>query len=81
MSSPMLENKLKRAQPTFTAKRKDKALKQLIALVPEEAHDLAKVNKAYLLTATKDFMGHGAARSDGQGGWTIRGMKSSLKHY
>jgi len=74
-------NELKRAQPTFTAKRKDEALKQLIASVPEEARDLAKVDKAYLLAATKDFTGRGAARSDGQGGWSVRGMKSSLKHY
>lgn len=68
-------------QPTFTNTRKDQALKELIASVPEDVRKTAQITKNYLLAATKDFMGRGAVKADGKGGWLVNGMESSLKHY
>jgi SNF2 family DNA or RNA helicase len=68
-------------QPLFTERLKDKALKELVASVPEEHRGLAKLEADQLLEATKDFIGHGACFSDQNGGWTVRGMVTSLKHY
>ena len=68
-------------QPTFTAKRKDDALKELIASVPIEHQKTAKDDTAALLRATKDFDGKGSCKADGHGMWKVKGMATSLKHY
>lgn len=60
-------------QPTFTATRKDKALKELMASIPEEDRKLHTVDKNAVHEATKKFDGWGAMRTDGQGGWRLKG--------
>lgn len=70
-----------RNPPTFTERNKDKVLKELIASVPQEHRDIAKVDSAHLLQATRDFTGHGSCYADQNGGWIIKGMKTSLKNY
>lgn len=67
-------------QPTFTATRKDHALKELIASVPLESRDAARSDKAALLAATRDLDGRGAAKPK-DGLWLIKGMKTALKPY
>ncbi|KAF2121509.1 SNF2 family N-terminal domain-containing protein [Lophiotrema nucula] len=68
-------------QPQFTARNKKDALKQLIAGVSMENEKAAKGDAAILMSATKDFDGHGAAKPDGNSMWLVRGMKTSLKPY
>lgn len=70
-------------QPTFdpAITVKAKALKDLIASVPEEYRPIAKADKKYLDDATKDFTGRGVVRPADDGNWRIRGMKVTLKHY
>ena len=68
-------------QPTFTDHRKDQALKELIASLPEETRKTHRTDTTALLKATKSFNGHGAMKSDGNGGWKLKGMKTSLYHY
>lgn len=68
-------------QPTFKARNKADALKELIASVPIEHQKTARDDTAALLRATKDFDGRGACKADGNGMWKIKGMSTSLKHY
>lgn len=68
-------------QPTFTETRKAEALKQLIASVPDEFAKIAKTDRTALLKATRSFAGQGSMKADGNGGWLLKGMKSSLYHY
>lgn len=71
-------------QPTFGSdhdKRKDKALRSLIASVPEEYRPVAKTDKKYLEDAMKDFTGRGAVTPADDGNWNVKGMRVSLKHY
>lgn len=74
-------NETRPAQPTFTEKRKDDALKQLVASLPSNVLRTAQIDKNYLLSASKDFIGVGSVKADGTGGWLVKGMLSSLKHY
>ncbi|KIW99896.1 uncharacterized protein Z518_10824 [Rhinocladiella mackenziei CBS 650.93] len=67
--------------PTFTTKRKAKALQDLIAGIPSADRGSHRSDKAAILEATKKFKGFGAVRSDGQGGWKLKGTKSSLYHH
>ncbi|KIW13169.1 hypothetical protein PV08_08356 [Exophiala spinifera] len=67
--------------PTFSSKDKSKALKELIASIPNSEQRLHSSEKNAILEASKKFNGHGAIRSDGQGGWKLRGMESSLYHH
>ena len=60
-------------QPTFSSKNKDTALKELIASVPAEARKTANVDKNALLKASKSFTGIGSMKSDGNGGWKLKG--------
>ncbi|KXT07965.1 hypothetical protein AC579_8596 [Pseudocercospora musae] len=78
-----LQNAGKPDQPTFDKRRKDDALKQLIASVPSENRKIASADKKYLLHSTKAFTGQGACfpSQDGSGNWHLRGLKSTLKHY
>ena len=66
---------------TFTSTQKNKALKELIASIPEETRSLAHMDQVQVRKATNDFTGHGACKSDGHGGWLVKGMISSLSHY
>jgi hypothetical protein len=69
-------------QPTFEATtRKDKALKSLIASVPEECRPIAKVDRKYLDEAMRHFTGHAAVKPADDGNWSVKGMKVTLKHY
>lgn len=68
-------------QPGFTESVKTKALTQLLASIPNEGKAAAKQDRDILMDATKAFTGQGSCRSDGMGGWKLRGMKSSLTHY
>jgi SNF2 family DNA or RNA helicase len=67
-------------QPTFRARNKADALKELIASVPIGELKQAKDDMAVLLAATKDFDGRGSVKPDG-GNWLVKGMKTSLKGY
>jgi SNF2 family DNA or RNA helicase len=73
-------------QPTFgptfePSTKKAKALKDLIASVPEEYRPIAKADKKYLDDATKDFTGHGVVKPAADGNWSVKGLKVTLKHY
>jgi hypothetical protein len=71
-------------QPTFQSRNKQTALKELIASVPLGDHETAegiKDDAKTILQATKDFDGRGSVKSDGNGMWIVKGMKTSLKPY
>lgn len=67
-------------QPTFQARIKTDALKELIASVPIEDKKEARSDISALLNATKDFDGYGSVKTH-QGGWLVKGMKTALKAY
>ncbi|GES64754.1 SNF2 family helicase [Aspergillus terreus] len=67
------------ACPGFTKMDKNKALTELIASIPAEDQNDAKSDKKKILEATRKFTT--SARSDGNGGWKIKGLKTSLYHY
>ena len=68
-------------QETSNATRKDQALMDLIASIPSESRRMASVDKKALDKASKCFAGHGSMKADGDKGWKLKGMKSSLYHY
>lgn len=71
-------------QPTFGSdhdNRKDKALRSLIASVPEEYRPVAKTDKKFLEDAMKDFTGRGAVTPAEDGNWNVKGLRVSLKSY
>ncbi|KAF2265794.1 hypothetical protein CC78DRAFT_514734 [Lojkania enalia] len=68
-------------QPTFTSRNKQDALKELIASVPTEDQKTVGSDMRILLAATRDFDGRGAVKTDGNGMWLVKGMKTSLKGY
>jgi hypothetical protein len=60
------------------------ALKNLIASVPTDDTADKKVlnsDKKYLDKAIKAFSGHATVRPAADGQWSIKGMRSTLKHY
>ena len=67
--------------PTFSSKNKQKALQQLIASIPSTESGSYGSDSTMVIEATKKFRGHGVVRSDGQGGWKLKGMRSSLYHH
>jgi hypothetical protein len=67
--------------PTFSSKNKTTALQELIASIPSAEDGSHASDKAAVLAATKKFKGRGSVRSDGQGGWKLKGMRSSLYHH
>ncbi|EME78733.1 uncharacterized protein MYCFIDRAFT_78429 [Pseudocercospora fijiensis CIRAD86] len=75
------QNAEKPDQPTFNKRRKDDALKQLIASVPSENRKIASADKKYLHESTKAFTGQGACFPSQDGNWHLKGLKSTLKHY
>ncbi|KAF2671748.1 P-loop containing nucleoside triphosphate hydrolase protein [Microthyrium microscopicum] len=60
--------------------RKDVALKNLIAGIPLDRQETAKVDSRHLLQASSKFDGTGACRSDDTG-WKLKGMVSTLRHF
>ncbi|KAF2273008.1 uncharacterized protein EI97DRAFT_425181 [Westerdykella ornata] len=68
-------------QPTFTSRTKMEALKQLVASATPENQKQASADIKVLLNATKDFDGRGSVKADGNGLWTVKGMKTALKPY
>ncbi|KAL6710401.1 hypothetical protein ACN47E_009347 [Coniothyrium glycines] len=68
-------------QPGFRSRRKDDALKELIASVPLDHVKKARSDMNTLLNATRDFDGMGAVKSDTKGLWIVKGMATSLKGY
>jgi hypothetical protein len=75
------QNQTRESQPTFTSKTKTIALTELISSMPKEQQKLYQVDKRELNLASQKFNGKGSMRSDGAGGWKLKGMKSSLHHY
>ena len=68
-------------QETSNATDKNQALKDLIASIPSESRRMASVDHNALLKASKCFAGHGSMKADGDKGWKLKGMRSSLYHY
>lgn len=68
-------------QPTFTSGNKVKALKELVASLPQEYQSKDHSDDKCLMQATREFNGHKSCCSDQKGGWIVKGMKSSLTHY
>lgn len=64
---------------TFTKKNKDSALAELIASIPTADRKDAVPDKRLILEATRKFTR--PAKSDGNGGWRIKGMETSLYNY
>lgn len=71
----------KAAQPGFTSKIKKDALAELIASIPEDERTTHNADKNALDKATRSFTGHAAMKADGNNGWRLRGMQTSLYHY
>jgi hypothetical protein len=71
----------KAIQPGFTSTNKKDALAELIASIPEEERTTHNADKNALDKATKSFTGHAAMKADGNNGWRLRGMQTSLYHY
>lgn len=62
--------------------RKDFALRDLIASVPQDERAGATGDKKFLEMSLKDFDGQGSCKPSLDGtGWTLKGMKCTLKHY
>ena len=75
------QNQGKSAQPGFTSKNKKNALAELIASIPEDERTTHNADKKALDKATKSFSGHASMKADGNNGWRLRGMQTSLYHY
>ncbi|KAI1615710.1 SNF2 family N-terminal domain-containing protein [Exophiala viscosa] len=75
------ENESRPDMPTFTSKAKAKALNELIASIPSAEQRSHSGERKAILEATTKFSGRGSVRSDGKGGWKLKGMKSSLYHH
>jgi hypothetical protein len=65
--------------PAMVGKDKGKALTRLVAGIPSANQSEAKSDKQKVLHSSKQFTN--PARSDGQGGWKIKGLQTSLFHY
>ncbi|GAD98173.1 SNF2 family helicase [Paecilomyces variotii No. 5] len=64
---------------TFTKRNKDDALAELIASIPTADRTEATPDKKLIIEATRKFTR--LAKSDGNGGWRIKGMETSLYNY
>ncbi|RHZ74032.1 hypothetical protein CDV55_109135 [Aspergillus turcosus] len=67
------------AIPISNSKNKKTALAELVASIPSADQEQAKSDGQSILDATTKFTNK--ARSDGKGGWRIKGMKTSLFHH
>lgn len=72
-------NSSRPAIPTMTGKNKEKALTELVASIPTSDRVEAKSDRKLVLEATRKFTN--LVRADGNGGWKIKGMQTSLYHY
>lgn len=61
-------------------KRKEAAMKELLASLPVEIQNNAKTDKDQILLATRSF-GPNRCHATPDGQWQINGMKSKLTHY
>ena len=70
-------------QPRFEkgGGRRHDALKSLISSLPAESRKVGASDKKYLDDCIKDFTGHGVVKPHEDGNWSLRGMRSTLKHY
>ncbi|EAW12934.1 putative SNF2 family helicase [Aspergillus clavatus NRRL 1] len=73
------ENAALPACPVFTSNVKMKALTQLVASIPAADQEEAKSDKRKILEGTRKFTTR--VKCDGQNGWRIKGMKTSLLSY
>lgn len=74
------------SQPTFTSTRRDAAMKELIATMPVEQRKVHRVDRQYLLTSLKDFLGSRTIKQipdvgNGESGFLLKGMRSPLKNF
>lgn len=75
-------NTARSTQPTFhNTTRKDDALKNLIASVPQDSVHISRADKKHLEQATKEFTGQGSVFPAENGHWGVKGMKTTLKHF
>lgn len=65
--------------PAMEGRVKAKALTQLVASIPSSDQNQMRSDKQAVLKASKSFTN--TARIDGQGGWKVKGMLTSLYHY
>ena len=65
--------------PGFSERDKGKALAQLLASIPAADQQEAKSDRNKVLQATRKITTK--AKSDGKGGWKIKGLNTSLYHY
>ncbi|KAI9768311.1 MAG: hypothetical protein M1840_004919 [Geoglossum simile] len=68
------------AQPKSTKTRKVDALREMLASIPEEYRAVSRIDSKAVDVASKVY-GHGLVKADGEGGWRMRGMRSSLSHF
>jgi len=69
------------ANLNFQSTRKDEAMQELLASLPLERRETAKLDKAQILKASRGFTGTGTCRATANGQWLVNGMKSDLSHY
>ena len=66
--------------PLFTSTTKKEAFKELKASLdlssPTTNRDLKSLERAW-----EDFKGKGSLKANGKGEWSVKGMKSCLRHY
>lgn len=75
-------NQGQRQLPAMDSTRREAALKQLVASVPLEHRKMALVDKNYLNSACRDFVGRMSVRAvPGNDGWQVSGMTCVLKHH
>lgn len=75
-------NQGQRQLPVMDSTRRDLALKQLVASVPLEHRKMALVDKNYLNSACRDFVGRVSVKAvPGNDGWQVSGMTCVLKHH
>jgi len=68
--------------PTFKARDKTNALKELLASLPVDTDQKqARDDMNILRSATMNFDGKGSVRSDQSGNWMVKGMTTSLRNY
>lgn len=75
-------NQGQRQLPAMDSTRRDQALKQLVSSVPLEHRKMAQVDKSYLNSACRDFVGKMSVKAvPGNDGWHVTGLTCVLKHH
>lgn len=70
----------RQALPVVTEKKRKEFMSSLIANIPVEDQKQAKSDRIDILKAAT-ILASRKVRPDGQGNWSLKGMKSSLYHY